>query len=285
MSLGIAFSGGGVRGASHLGIVQALYESGINPLFFTGTSSGSLVAMMLANGVEPEKAFELYKEASKEGLVDIAYFHILSSLILRKPIEGLLEGKKLDKIINKLLGNKTLGSVPKQIGIVTTEISTGKQVIFSNQSYHIPILINDDNYAWVSRRGIKLADIAKASCSLPAIFRPFEFNGKGLVDGGLVNNLPIDVAFALGAKQVISIDLGYSGKAEKVVGLGDTIIQSIAISMERVTDNHRLELSPLYLNPEVYDVRPLDSSRLDECWNKGYSYGKLKAREILYNIN
>jgi NTE family protein len=272
LKLGVAFSGGGVRSAAQLGIMQYLYEQEIKPTIFAGTSGGSIVATLLALGYEPKEALELFRKV--DNIKDIAYWHILSRLFSRKPIEGLFKGDRLRRVLEDIFGDKWASH---QLAVVTTDINSGTQVIFTNSFKFDRSKINDDNFQRKYRReyslGRNLPSVVASSCSIPALFIPREFGDLLLVDGGITNNLPSDVVWAMGADKVVSIDLGYSGKRGNISGIHEILSQSLHVLMEREVDNNSKDFG-IYLNPEVFDVGMLQMTAIDYCYWKGYRYAK-----------
>lgn len=283
VKLGIAFSGGGVRGASHLGFMAALHSEGIYPEVYVGTSAGAIVASLLAYGYTPAGAFLKFAEANQK-LTDIAYGHILKGLFTKAKIEGVYKGNRLHDTLSELLENVHINDVPRTLGIISTEIDNGSQVIFSNQYPTDFNKLNDDNINWhyTVVEDIPLADVVVASSSIPGLFVPRRIRGCKLVDGGITNNLPSDVAWALGADKVISLDLGYSGHIP-ANGAIDILHKSFNILMERTVDGNNKNYG-IYMNPEIYDVKALETNRINECFDRGFAYGKSKIHEIIKYI-
>jgi NTE family protein len=285
MKIGIAFSGGGIRGASHLGIAQALYENGINPTIFTGTSSGSIVATLLAMGYEPKEAFKLFERV--DNIVDIAYLHILRGLLTKSTVKGMAKGNKLHSILDSIFGGVLLDDISKsvQLAIVTTKLDTGTQTIFTNGFYPVDFKhIYDTNINWSAQYSEKISDIVRASCSIPGVYIPQKIGNYDYIDGGITNNLPSDIALSLGADKVISVDLGYSGKLRETKDVFEIVSQSMYILMEGVVDGHVVEDS-LYLNPEIYDVGSLEIEKVKECYNRGYEYAQANMDKILKGLS
>jgi NTE family protein len=272
IKLGIAFAGGGVRGASHLGVVQALHDNGIYPEIYAGTSAGSIVASLLAYGYTPEGALKKFMEAT-ENLIDIAFGHILKGTFTSSRIEGFVSGNTLERILDDMFQGQNIGDVTNPLAIVTSDIDEGKQIIFSNRLFKDMNMVNDDDFSWFysSIVDYKLSEVVRASSGLPPIFIPKRIHNMKLVDGGITNNLPSDIAWALGADKVISLDLGYAGKVE-TGGFVDIAHMAVNLLMERVTDGNSKDYG-LYLNPHIYDVKALDTNRIIECFDRGYVYG------------
>lgn len=283
VKLGIAFAGGGVRGSAHLGVMQALYENKIYPEIYSGTSAGSIVASCLAYGYTPKKSLEKFESISKN-MIDVAYAYILKGIFTSNPIEGFIKGDTLEKMLDELFEEKGINSITSPIGIVSTDINNARQVVFSNIIPNVGAdlsKVNDDKVIWLANElsGVKLSAMVRASSSMPPAFVPKVINNMKLVDGGVTNNLPSDIAKALGADKVISIDLGYSGQT-KTDGIIDIAHESINILMARIVDENRANFG-LYLNPEVYDVSALEVSRIQECFDRGYRYGLSQIDNIV----
>lgn len=280
VKVGLALAGGGVRGASHLGIVKALYEEKIYPEIFTGTSAGSIVASMLAFGYSPDRALKEFESISSN-MIDIAYGYLLKHTFSPTHVEGFVYGDVLQHKLESLFREQSLSKVHTPIGIVTTDIDKGKQVIFSNMKAEQTdqSKINDIDYLWLSDDKYLLSDVVRASSSMPPVFIPKMIDGMKLVDGGVTNNLPSDVAVSLGADKVISIDLGFAGGV-KTEGIIDIAHESINILMSRVVDGNRDDFG-LLLRPQVFDVSALEVSRIQECYDRGYEYGKSQIDNIV----
>jgi len=278
--LGIAFAGGGIRGSVELGIVKAFYEANIRPTIFTGASAGSIVAGLLAMGYSPDEAFAEFSKVGSD-VMDVAYGHILSGLFSKERVQGLVRGDRLESMLNMLYCRRQMHGIPQpnKLAVVATDIQTGKQIIFANQDPVDTSMIGDDNFAWFNQSTLPISFAVRSSCSFPAVFLPKRYMDYVLVDGGLTNNVPSDIARALGATQVITIDLGYNGEKEEVGGIASIIGKSISILMERVND-HNNDTHGIYLNPSVDDVGTFDFSQMDELYQIGYRYGKAMIQEV-----
>ncbi|RLQ97499.1 patatin-like phospholipase family protein [Falsibacillus albus] len=269
MKIGIAFSGGGIRGAAHLGIAQALYENNIKPSIYTGTSSGAIAATLLALGYSPGKALDKFKKV--KSVIDIAYWHIIKGIFTSDKIKGIAKGNRLHKILDDVFDGKSFCNCEDTLAIVATAIVNGEQSVFSNSSVMYPDKINDDHFQWHPLAEKDLSDIVRASCSLPGVYLPYTYEDYEYVDGGITNNLPSDIAYSLGAERVIAIDLGYSGKTRKVGGIQEILSQSIYIMVESIIDDHDYSHG-VYLNPEIFDIGSLEISKVNECFERGYEY-------------
>jgi NTE family protein len=282
MKIGVAFSGGGVRSAAQLGVVQALLEHNIKPEIFTGTSGGAIIATLLALGYTPKEALELFKDTNN--IIDIAFIHILKGIITNSTIQGVVKGNRLEKTLDRIFDSKYIEEAKYPLAIVTTDYMNGRQVILSNSLYYDGDKINDNSYLW-SVPELKLSEATRASCGLPGVFIPKQIGNLTLVDGGLVNNIPADIALALGATNVITIDVGgyYKGRNE-VGNMYHILMQSFDIIYQRNVENNRKDFG-ITLNPSVSDVFVLDASQIVSCFERGYEYGLTIIDDVKKSIN
>ncbi len=178
-TIGLALGGGAARGWAHIGVIRALQEAGIRPSYVAGCSMGSLVGAAYACGALDEL------EAKARALTPRTVLAYLDPVV---PVRGLLGGEGINKLFSELLGERETGTLPLPFCAVATDLATGKAEILS---------------------GGKLADAVRASCAVPGIFTPCERDGRFLVDGGLVNPVPVDVVRNMGADYVIAVDLNH----------------------------------------------------------------------------
>lgn len=177
--LGIAFGGGGEKGFIHLGVIKALEEEGIKANIVTGTSAGAIVASLYALGMSFE---DIEKTTSTVTRDDISDF-VLST-------EGLIQGKALSKVVNKMTKNALIESTPIKLGIAVTNLSSGKAALITKGT---------------------ISEAIQASSSVPGAYIPIKSNGNILIDGGILSQVPINFTKALGADIIIGIDI-YCGR-------------------------------------------------------------------------
>src|SRR5437016_5598740 len=175
--LGIALGSGSARGWSHIGVLRALTEHGIAPDFVAGCSMGAMVGAAFAAGrIEQLETWALSLDWKRVvGLVDVG---------LRG---GVFKG---DRLLNLYQGQFVQGpfselSVP--FAVVATDLATGQEI-------------------WL--RDGDVSDAVRASCTVPGLFRPVLRAGRYLVDGSVVNPIPVSLCRAMGAEVVIAVDLG-----------------------------------------------------------------------------
>jgi NTE family protein len=178
LRLGLALGSGSARGWAHIGVIRALEERGIKPDLVCGTSIGALVGAAYAAG-ELEKL-----EAWVSGLAWTTVVRLMD-LTWRG---GLIRGTRLFTLFRTILEDREIAELPVPYGAVATELHSGREL-------------------WL-RHG-KVLEAVRASCAMPGLFTPVVRDGTVLVDGGLVNPVPVSMCRALGADLVVAVDLSW----------------------------------------------------------------------------
>ncbi|MBR4260963.1 MAG: patatin-like phospholipase family protein, partial [Clostridia bacterium] len=229
MKLGIALSGGGIRGIAHAGVLQALEENGIRPDIIGGTSCGSIVAAMYAMGYSPYYIFILCKRYGK--IISRANaMPILSGIhnsICNKKISlsGLNNGEKIEVVSDELAKRRGIGKlqdVKMPLVIPTVDMVSGKEYVFTN---NIPKEKSEEKEYIVD---VNIGRAIRASSSFPAYFSPCEHNGCAFIDGGVLNNVPADEVRLQGADKVIAVKF-HSDKITENSNLMDVAMKCIDI--------------------------------------------------------
>lgn len=174
--IGLALGSGSARGWSHIGIIRVLEKAGIVPDIVCGTSIGSLVGAAYADG----------QLASLEAWVRGLSWQSIVGLLDFTTHGGLIHGEKLFAFLRSHFHDRDFASLSKAFGAVTTELATGREV-------------------WL--RDGPVIDAVRASAALPGLFKPAEVDGRLMVDGALVNPVPVSLCRAMGADIVIAVDL------------------------------------------------------------------------------
>jgi len=305
MALGLALSGGGIRGASHIGALRALEEAGLRPDMVAGTSAGSIIASLYATGMtvgSMEKKFIKYAPYILDFDLAGSFGAILRLCSLfngQSVLDGLIKGNRAEKIMKSLTDGKTISQTNIPLAITATDINDGTAIVFSSKR-----LAGFVTGRAVCCSNVFISQAVRASIAIPVVFKPkiLEVEGKQrrLVDGGVANNLPVDVLRMMGAHKIIGINLGYSGQMQEQV---DNILeigsQTIDIMMYHMTKlrnsnenvvellhNGRSTLYPfmshetVVLNPHIYDVSLFDMKRIPDCIERGYAATKGRLPEI-----
>ena len=206
MSLGLALSGGGVKGAAHIGVLKALEEENIKIDYIGGTSSGSIVATLYAAGYKPDEIYDIFKKYCKKiKYVDIKnvlklFFGLITTGTI--VIDGLNCGKSINKLINKMCSEKNINNISDikmPLVIPSVNMCTGEVLCFT--SYKIRAFSDNTVFA----NDADIGNAVQASCSFPTVFSPCDYKGDKLIDGGARENVPWREVKFLGADKVISV--------------------------------------------------------------------------------
>lgn len=286
MSLGLVLSGGGVKGAAHIGVLKALEEEKIKFDFISGTSSGSIIAALYASGYKADEIYDIFKNYCKE----IKYFdlknifNIIKNLIKNKKIliEGLNSGEKIEKIINKFCEKnkiKNINQIKNNLIIPAVDIYNGNIYYFCSENMcknNNKKISNNIKYIY----DIEIGKAVRASCSYPGVFAPTEFNNTKLMDGGIRENTPWRELKNCGADKVLCVCFETEAKEKKEEkNIIDVIMASIEI-MDRELANYELEGIDYLLNIKTKKISLLDSSKIDFLYNLGYEETKKKIKTI-----
>jgi len=174
--IGLALSGGAVRGAAHVGVLKVLEREGIRPDMIAGTSVGSIVGAACAAGLEADEIGEIFRAAR---------WPKMARLSIRGKY-SLFDTRPMQKILIDHMGVTTFEELAIPFAAVSCDLITGRTIVF--RSGHLPTAL-------------------RASSAVPGIFPPVESAGRLLVDGCVVDNLPVDVVRHMGAEYVIAVDL------------------------------------------------------------------------------
>lgn len=235
--IGLALGGGAVLGAAHVGVLRALEEHDIEVRFIAGTSIGAFVGAFYAFGKSWQ---DINKIASELKWVDI------TELSLSR--YGLLSNEKMGKLIKKHIGEQTLKNAKIPFSMIATDVSNGKKVVLDKGS---------------------VAEGAMASSCIPGIFNPTTINDKMLVDGGIVENVPINTVKKMGADYVIGVDLNANHKYEKPKNIVDVALNSFHFTLMAAA-KLQTEDADLLIEPDLSKFNRSDMSQVDDLMEQGY---------------
>ncbi len=237
--IGIALGGGGARGFAHLGVIQALKEKGIEADVLSGTSAGSIVAVLLASGLSPEEVFSKMKSL---GMMDYAEVGI--------PTKGLLKLSKLRKTLDEAIEVDRLEDLETPVFICATEIKEGKAHYFDQGP---------------------ISTLVEASASIPVLFAPVEYEGGIYVDGGVLDNVPVTPLRDC-CEKIIGISINPIEKRDDIGSLMDIAARTFQLGVNSTVNNCR-EWSDVFIEPEgLHEFFMLDPSKADEVFELGYNY-------------
>jgi NTE family protein len=234
---GLAFGGGVVLGAAHIGVLKAMHEQRFRPECVAGTSIGSFIAAMYAFGKTWQEIEEVALELDWSDLSGIN----LSTY-------GLLSIRKFGKIVRRHLGACRIEESPIPLAIVATDICTGNKVV------------------------LRQGDVAKAvvaSSSIPGIFRPVEYGRMLLVDGVLTENVPVSPLREMGAASIVCIDLFGRHTFRRPEHLASLLINAFYSAM-RVVSEIQIRDADLVISPDLSGFNLVDMSAVPAIIECGY---------------
>ncbi|MEO0624220.1 MAG: patatin-like phospholipase family protein [Pseudomonadota bacterium] len=286
--IGLVLGGGGAAGVAHVGVIQALEDIGIRPDVVTGTSMGAIVGGLYAAGLNPVELENAVTAIDWSGILndksDRQLLHPLRrdsrldpfSVQTELPIgigaggvqvdAGLVDAVKLTLELRRLAaraeGISDFDALPIPFRAVATDLVTGDPVVLGKGD---------------------LATALRASMSIPALFPPVEIGDQLLVDGGVVNNLPIDVARSMGADIVIVSEIpGAKVTPDDLRSLTAALSQTMSIM---ITANSRVQTATLtptdvYLVPDVQSVGMLDFQQAPSTISAGHAVVAAKTAKL-----
>jgi NTE family protein len=277
--IALALGGGAARGWAHIGVLRALDEAGIEISMISGTSIGALVGGCYLGG-KLDQLEDFARSLTKRG--------IFSLLDLRFRGNGLFGGMKLDRRLREHLEELAIEDLPKRFIAVCTEINTGHEI-------------------WLTRGSLITA--MRASYALPGVFEPVECNGRTLVDGALVNPVPVAVCRSYEQPLVVAVNLHYDqfgraavikhaaeapapGKSDtetsrgqpsysKRLGITGVMMESFNIIQDRISRARMAGDPPdIMLMPKIGHVGLAEFHRADEAIRLGYEETMARVGEL-----
>ncbi len=273
--VGLVLGGGGARGAAHIGVLEELERLRIPVDCVAGTSMGALVAGAWAAGMTPATMRRELGKADwndlfqdNPGYSDVNYHSKLLSQRYLPGSEtgitalgavtppGVVSGQKIKLFFNQLVhadaGERSIEQLPLPLSIIATDIGTGERVAFRDGSLTLAM---------------------RASMSVPGLMAPLEYRGRKFVDGGLVDNLPVqEVRDRCGAQVVIAVNVGSPLlRSSEIGGLLSISSQVVSILTEQNVTQSLAKLKPtdIYLQPNLEGLTSSDFNRSGEAADRG----------------
>ncbi len=274
--IGLVLSGGAARGLAHIGVLKALDEQGIQIDAIAGTSMGAVVGGLYASGYTPAELERIALEMDWQQALsdapprkDVPFrrkqddrdFLVKQKISFRDdgtlglPL-GVIQGQNLAMVLESLLvhtsDNRDFDKLAIPFRAVSTDIATGEKVVF--RKGHLPQAI-------------------RASMSIPAVFAPVEIDGRLLVDGGMVDNIPVDVARDMGVDVVIVVDIGNPLRDRKDLStVLDVMNQSITLMTRKNSEAQLATLKPgdVLIQPPLSGYGTTDFGRVPQLIDAGY---------------
>ena len=252
--IGLALGSGAARGLAHIGVLDALSEAAIPIDMIAGTSMGAVIGACFSKEGDIATVEEIALKTNRRQLARLLDLNLAS---LRK---GLIYGQRIEKLLYSLIGDVEFKDLKIPFATVATDASTGEEVVIREGS---------------------VIEAVRASISIPAIFVPVKVQGKFLVDGGIINPVPVDVLKGMGAKFIIAVNvlcepqkrkpisLSQKGEVPEAPNIFNTLIQAIYI-MEYEIIKSRILKADIIINPDVSHIQAFEFYRGEEAILEGY---------------
>ncbi|WP_045884978.1 patatin-like phospholipase family protein [Pseudomonas chlororaphis] len=279
--IGLVLSGGAARGLAHIGVLKALEEQGVKIDAIAGTSMGAVIGGLYASGYKIDELEKLalgidWQQALSDAppREDVPFrrkqddrdFLVKQKLSFRDdgslglPL-GVIQGQNLTLLLESMLAHasdtRDFDKLPIPFRAVATDIASGEKVVF--RKGHLPRVI-------------------RASMSIPAVFAPVEMDGRLLVDGGMTDNIPLDVARDMGVDIAIVVDIGTPLRSRKQLAtVVDVLNQSITLMTRRNSEEQLASLhkNDVLIQPPLASFGVTDFGRAQEMIDAGYRATRL----------
>ncbi len=237
--IGLALSGGGVRGLAHIGVLKVLEEAGIPVWAIAGTSAGGLIGALYAAGISPQQMEEEARRMASPR-------RLLSFLNRALPFRGILSAQKVTEYLESFLDDLTFDQLRIPLAVVAVDLNSGQKVVLNEG---------------------RVVDAVRATIALPGLLGPVQREGQLLVDGGLLDNLPTDVVRQMGAERVVAVDISTDETSlvslteelkrrpfvpDSLAEMADVLWRSVAVMMRDVNRRSLEEARPdLLIRPAI----------------------------------
>ena len=248
--IGLALGGGAVLGTAHIGVLKALDEFNIKISFISGTSIGSLIAAFTAFGFD--------WKSIKEIALSLDWMDI-STISLSQ--YGLLSNKNIGELISNKIKNPQFENSNIPLAVITTDISNGKKVIITKG---------------------RVDNAVMASTSIPGLFAPVEINNDLLVDGGIVENVPISPLKNFGADYIIAVDLNAGRNQKRPENIIEVLLNTFDFTIMTAT-KLQTEEADMLIKPDLSKYNMVETNQIDNLIDKGYKEAKKMFEKYLNN--
>ncbi len=251
----LVLGGGGARGFAHVGVIRVLEDARVPIELVVGSSVGSLVGAIYAAQPNSYALERLARRLERDDFFDFSLSPALFG-------EGLATGDRLERFVREHVHARTFEALRIPVVAVATDLDTGERVVL--------------------RQG-DVARAVRASCAIPGVLEPVRLDGRVLVDGGVVRNLPVDVARQVGADVVIAVDLAALEPRATPKNFVEVILRVVNL-VARAEAEELQGIADVTLVPAVADVGFIDFDRKDAAIRAGMEAARAalpRIREVL----
>ncbi len=249
--VGLALGTGAARGLAHIGVLEVLEKEGIPIDMIAGTSAGAVIGALYAQGKDTNQIKKL--------VMDLNWKRLASLVDLALPKTGFIGGRKINNLMRSFIGDMEFRDLRIPLACVATDIETGEEVVINHGS---------------------VLEGIRASVSVPVIFTIAKWEGRYLVDGGLVNPVPVSVLQRMGADFVIAVNVVPEAsergrrrgkkpiKGGKEPNIINVIMQTVYITTHSMVKSS-LEGADIVIEPQVAHIAAGDFHQAQECILQG----------------
>ncbi len=245
--IGLALGAGASRGMAHIGVLQVMEELGIQVDYIAGSSIGALVGAIYASGVSPKMMEGIALNIDTKIAYDISV-----------PRKGFIKGKKLEDIVRLLTRNKSFDELDIPLQVTAVDLVKSKRVILGQGN---------------------VARAVRASISIPGVFHPVYMDNMVLVDGGLLERVPVNMVRNMGADIIIGVDVGPKGQHTPSTKLIEIIIQSFEVMQMEIASKNTVK-DAIMIVPDLDLENPLGFDEVAES----IEAGRVAAMEVLSKV-
>tara|TARA_B110000977_G_scaffold105807_1_gene137953 strand:- start:789 stop:1667 length:879 start_codon:yes stop_codon:yes gene_type:complete len=249
-TIGLALGGGAAKGVAHIGVLKALEDANIEVDYIAGTSVGAMIAALYAFKVDVETIGSLARRLTMSKV---------TSFKLNKT--GFFSTESLRELMLEYVGDVAIEDATIPLSIVATDINSGEEIILTSGS---------------------VVDAVCASAAIPGIYIPVEINGRTLVDGGLVQNVPIEALQTAGAGVTIASHLNSVSHYQEISHVLDVMRNAFEIAVSQHTQD-QLKEADLLISMDLSDFSLRDNTeRYDELFNIGHQAATVQLTKLAW---
>lgn len=245
--IALALGGGSVLGGVHVGVLKALEEYDVEIKSISGTSAGGIVASLYAFGKSPKEIEQIVLNFEWKNLV---------TLTLSK--YAILSNQKIGEMIKENIGDVNIEDAKIMLSMIATDITNGQKVILDKGS---------------------TADAVMATTCVPGIFIPVELNGRLLVDGGIIENVPLSCLRDKDVDFIIGVDLICDNSHKKPENIIEILYNSFNF-LVKINKNIQLKEANILIKPDLSNYNAIDLAQMKELINIGYK----ETRKMMRNL-
>ncbi len=247
MKIGLVLSGGGARGIAHLGVIKALQEMGVRVDQIAGTSAGAITGALIAQGYTPDESLKIIESSSFVRHLRPAWNRM-----------GLLRIDTAIDLYKKYIPHDSFEGLQIPLHVLAVDLNDGEPVVFEQGELIRPVL---------------------ASCCLPGMFEPMLINKRQFVDGGVLNNLPVEI-IEHKVDFLIGSHCNVLGPRKPVTSMRGVIERSLVLAVQSKTKERFAKCTVLIEPPQLAQYGTMDLSRARELFRVGYQHTRSMASQI-----